>query len=86
MTRIVPAVLRALDVLNLFLDGREFVTVPDVVAQLNLPRTTAHELLHTLATCGYLRGRTDPPHRFSLGVRSFELGSADAARLDLLQK
>ena len=86
MARLVPAVSRALQILDLFGDGREFVTMSDVAAELPLPRTTAHELLRTLAVCGYLRRLPDPPQRFSLGVRNFELGSAYAARLDLLQK
>lgn len=76
MARLVPAVSRALQILDLFLDGRDYVTTPDVAAELGLPRTTAHELLPTLAVCGYLRCFPDPPQRFGLGIRNSGSGSA----------
>lgn len=83
MVRRTPALLRSLDILELFLDGRDSVNAPDVVAELGLPRSSVHELLHTLADRGYLRADPDVPGRYRLGVQLFRLGSAYAERLDV---
>jgi IclR family KDG regulon transcriptional repressor len=83
MKRTRASVRRALEVLELFLDRTRSLSVPEIVARLRLPRTTAHELVRTLLESGYLAQVDDQPYRFTLGVRVFELGSAYAAQLDL---
>ncbi|MBX6755013.1 MAG: helix-turn-helix domain-containing protein, partial [Thermorudis peleae] len=47
MPRQVPAVVRALDILELFLrqSPPPALSVPEIAAALNLPRSTAHELV-----------------------------------------
>ena len=55
MARRTPAVMRALDILELFMDGHDVALSPaDVGVQTDLPRTSVHELLTTLASRGYL--------------------------------
>ncbi|GAA3724185.1 DNA-binding IclR family transcriptional regulator [Spinactinospora alkalitolerans] len=81
MARRTPALLRGLDILELFTDGRESISAPEVVEELGLPRTTAHELLHTLVDRRYLR-QSEVPGRYQLGLQLFRLGSAYAERLD----
>ena len=49
MGRLVPAVTRALDILELFLDGDGTLSAPEITRRLQLPRTTVHELVTTLA-------------------------------------
>ncbi|MEY8037894.1 IclR family transcriptional regulator [Saccharopolyspora cebuensis] len=83
MARAVPAVERAFDVLELFLDVPE-LSAPEITAKLGLPRTTVHELVGTLAERGYLT--TSGGNRFRLGVRSFQLGAVYAERLDLARE
>ena len=56
MGRLVPAVTRALDILELFLDGDGTLSAPDIVRRLQLPRTTVHELVTTLAARSYAKG------------------------------
>lgn len=84
MARAVPAAERAFDVLELFLEERE-LSAPEITSRLGLPRTTVHELVGTLSERGYLTAGTDT-HRFRLGVRTFQLGSAYAERLDLARE
>ena len=80
-----PAVQRSLDILELFLDGHETLTPPEVVAALGLPRTTVHELLNTLADRGYLERRSGSGGAsFALGLRLFELGNRYSRRLALV--
>lgn len=83
MSRLVPAVARALDVLE-FVRAKGPSSAPEITRALSLPRTTVHELIKTLLARGYLRdaGGGD---RFELGIRVLELGAAYEARLDLAQ-
>ncbi|MCS0601352.1 IclR family transcriptional regulator [Streptomyces sp. LP11] len=83
MGRLVPAVTRALDILELFLDGDGTLSAPDIVRRLRLPRTTVHELVTTLAARSYLVPVPGRPGRYRLGVRPFQLGSRYAEQFDL---
>jgi IclR family KDG regulon transcriptional repressor len=81
--RLVPAVTRALDILELFLDGDGTLSAPDIVRKLQLPRTTVHELVTTLAARSYIVQVPGQPGRYRLGVRPYQLGSRYAEQLDL---
>ncbi|WPO70139.1 MULTISPECIES: IclR family transcriptional regulator [unclassified Streptomyces] len=83
MGRLVPAVTRSLDILELFLEGDGTLSAPEVTRRLQLPRTTVHELLTTLAARSYLAQIPDQPGRYRLGVRTYQLGSRYAEQLDL---
>ncbi|MGY3201520.1 IclR family transcriptional regulator [Streptomyces sp. TE5632] len=83
MGRLVPAVTRALDILELFLDGDGTLSAPDIVRRLQLPRTTVHELVTTLAARKYIVPVTGRPGRYRLGVRPYQLGARYAEHLDL---
>ncbi|MFJ6632239.1 IclR family transcriptional regulator [Streptomyces sp. NPDC091376] len=83
MGRLVPAVTRALDILELFLEGDGTLSAPDVIRRLQLPRTTVHELLTTLAARSYVVPVPEQPGRYRLGVRTYQLGSRYAEQLDL---
>ncbi|MFF2318365.1 IclR family transcriptional regulator [Arthrobacter sp. NPDC058097] len=82
MPRLTPAVVRSLDVLELFMDARHGLSAPEVVQRTGLPRTTVHELLTTLTERKYLR-RDDATATYHLGLSVFRLGNAFAERLDL---
>ncbi|MDT9683542.1 IclR family transcriptional regulator [Streptomyces sp. TRM76323] len=83
MGRLVPAVTRALDILELFLDGDGTLSAPEITRRLQLPRTTVHELVTTLAARSYLVPLPEQPGRYRLGVRAYQLGSRYAEQLDL---
>lgn len=83
MGRLVPAVTRALDILELFLDGDGTLSAPDIVRKLQLPRTTVHELVTTLVARSYLVPVPGQSGRYRLGVRPYQLGSRYAEQLDL---
>lgn len=82
MGRTIPAVGRALDVLELFLATPE-LSAPEITERLGLPRTSVHELVTTLAERGYLTAVPAQPTRYRLGLPLFLLGSSFAERLDL---
>lgn len=85
MPRVVPAVIRALDILELFLD-RAQLSAREVAERLDLPRTTVHELLVTLVARSYLIPVPGQPVRYRLGMPLFQLGAAFAGRLDLVRE
>ncbi|MEU7071319.1 IclR family transcriptional regulator [Streptomyces narbonensis] len=83
MGRLVPAVTRAFDILELFLQGDGTLSAPEITRRLQLPRTTTHELVATLAARNYLVAVPEQPGRYRLGVRTYQLGSRYAEQLDL---
>jgi DNA-binding IclR family transcriptional regulator len=82
--RLTPAVLRTLDILELFLEGDATLSAPDVVRLTGLPRTSVHELLATLVARDYLH-RDEASNTFRLGVKLLHLGNAYSARFDMLK-
>ena len=86
MSRKIPSIKRAFDVLELFLKGTRELSVPEIVAQLNFPRTTTYEIVNTLLACGYLTTVEGQSNRVSLGFKLFELGNVYAANVDLISE
>jgi IclR family KDG regulon transcriptional repressor len=82
MGRAVPAVSRALDILELFLD-HPALSAPEITELLGLPRTTVHELVTTLTDRSYLVQSPGQPTRYRPGMRLFQLGGVFADQLDL---
>jgi IclR family KDG regulon transcriptional repressor len=78
-----PALRRGLDILELFLQHNNGLKVPEITERLGIPRASVHELVGTLAERGYLQAVSEPPSRYVLGVRAFELGGAYERGLDL---
>lgn len=73
----------ALDVLECFaLDGE--LGVSDIARRLDIAKSTAHRLLTTLASRGFVEQN---PHsgRYQLGIHLYELGHLAQARFDLRQ-
>ncbi len=86
VSRKIPSIKRAFDVLELFLKGNRELSVPEIVARLNFPRTTAYEIVNTLLACGYLTTVEGQPNRVSLGFKAFEIGSVYAANVNLISE
>ncbi|MBF0529486.1 MAG: IclR family transcriptional regulator [Deltaproteobacteria bacterium] len=84
MPREIPAIKRAFDVLELFLKEPRPMTVPEITARLNLPRTTAHEIVNTMVSTDYLRRDDVHTNKVFLGFKLFELGGIYAANFDLI--
>ena len=85
MSHAVPALARGLDILELFLGTDGELTAPEVGARLNLPRSTAYELIQTLVARGYLE-HGDGARTFRLGPRTLELGNAYGSGIDLVRE
>lgn len=81
MSRLVPAVTRALDILELFLGVEDSMTASQIQRMTGLPRTTVHELVTTLVARRYLSA--EPGGGYRLGVRLHQLGSQYGEQFDL---
>ena len=84
MPREIPALKRAFNVLELFITEPRPMTVPEITARLNLPRTTAHEIVNTMVNSGYLHRDDDHGNKVFLGFKLFELGGVYATNFDLI--
>ncbi|KAA9161089.1 IclR family transcriptional regulator [Amycolatopsis acidicola] len=82
MPRLVPAVLRAADVLELFLGTEPSLSAAQITARLDLPRSTVHELLTTLVARRYLDKQAGEETMYRLGPVLLELGSRYQQRLE----
>lgn len=79
------SVRRALEIFELMLQRGESLTVGDIVAALKIPKSTAYELIRTLAGAGYVERQGKEGGLF-LGRKLFELGMAYRAQIDLLHE
>ncbi len=81
----VKSALRVLDIFELLAHHPDGMSLSEIAAALAIPKSSAHGLLATLLSRGYLRpGRQERTYR--LGTRLFELGSSYMAGADLLSE
>src|SRR4051794_31276376 len=72
MGRTVPAVERAIRVLELFLDEPGFLSIPQITASLGIHRSRVHQLVRTRLQSGLLAKAAKGPKRYVLGSRMFD--------------
>ena len=78
----VSSILRALEILECFMDNETEWTLKRLVEQLNLPNTTVHRQLSTLTDRGYLV--QDPVRKsYRVGPRLLLLSSTVLSHSDL---
>jgi DNA-binding IclR family transcriptional regulator len=77
------SVRRALEIFEFLLQLGGATTIAEIVSALQIPKSTAYELVRTLSDSGYL----EPSRRggIFLGRKLFELGMAYRAQVDLLR-
>jgi len=84
-TRTVPSLDKALCILELLARSRAGLTLPDLVYQSGLAKSSAHYLLVTLERRGYVH-RNERAGRYQLGVKLFSLANSALSGLGLRQK
>ncbi|PKN26680.1 MAG: IclR family transcriptional regulator [Deltaproteobacteria bacterium HGW-Deltaproteobacteria-21] len=77
----VPAVVRALDILEFLSDQKE-ATFTEIHASLGIPKSTAYHILSTLTSRGYVRFAGDSS-KYSLGLRLVDLGTKSSSFIDI---
>jgi DNA-binding IclR family transcriptional regulator len=81
---LVPAVARALTLLERLAHGREPMTLARLASELALPKSSVHGLCTTLVSFGYLRRQADGS--FLIGPRVMGLAEAFVAGTDVAQE
>jgi DNA-binding IclR family transcriptional regulator len=84
-TQTVPALDRALSILELIARSRAGLTLPELVEQSKLPRSSVHYLLVTLERRGYLQ-RNERTSRYLFGMNLIHLANAAVNGLSLRQQ
>ena len=77
----VPAVVRALDILE-FLSDRKEATFTEIHTGLGIPKSSAYHILGTLTSRGYIRFAGDS-FKYLLGLRLVELGTKSSSFIDI---
>jgi DNA-binding IclR family transcriptional regulator len=83
--RSTPAVLRAFAILSRIRQEGP-LSVREAAASLGLPRSSVHELMHTLSELGAVAPADAGGGRFALGLLMHELGSAYLSQVDLARE
>ena len=78
----VPALERALAILELLADSRSGLTLPEIAQRLDLPKSSVHCLLVTLERHRYLH-RRERTNRYRFASRLFSLGNRALSGLEL---
>ena len=78
------SVRRALRIFELMLDRTEPVSIATVIEELDIPKSTAYELVRTLTDADYIETSGKDRGLF-LGRKLFQLGMAYRNRIDLLK-
>ena len=76
---------RAISILNLFRSTRNPLGISEMAQALNLAKTTVHGLVSTLEMNGFLK-KDAATRKYRLGFALFELGSIQAADLEINQR
>jgi DNA-binding IclR family transcriptional regulator len=77
-----PAVDRAMSLFELLAEAQTGLTLSQLSRKLDIPKSTAHYLLHTLQTRGYVQRSADG-RQYSLGLRFADVARGDNAELSL---
>src|SRR5579862_7626008 len=76
-----PAVDRAMSLLELLAVSRNGLTLSELSRKLEIPKSTAHYLIYTLSTRGYVQRTTNGRHQ--LGLRLTGIASQSKAEVEL---
>lgn len=82
--KLVKSVVRTIDLLLLFADTRRYLTLQDISAMLNLPKSSTFELVNTMVHKGMLELKDSRHKTYGLSLMAFEIGSAAGADLGVI--
>ncbi len=75
--------MRVLEILELFADSPEPLTVTDITKTLGYPKTSVFDIVNILAERGFIRHTGDRAKTYTLGPKAYTVGMAYLARTDL---
>lgn len=84
-TQTVPALDRALSILEMLSRSRSGLSLPELVEQSKLPRSTVHYLIVTLERRGYVQ-KNERTSRYLFGLSTINLANSALSALNLKQR
>jgi DNA-binding IclR family transcriptional regulator len=66
---------RAIDIIDLVAESKESMTITEISKILDMPKSTAFDLVYTLVNKGYLEATDSKNKTFGLGLRLFQAGA-----------
>jgi IclR family transcriptional regulator, KDG regulon repressor len=80
---VINSILRASNVLRIFLGEKTHFKISEIAQQLKLDRSTTYRILLSLEKCGLVE-KDQKTGEYSLGLSTFEIGNTYLSRLDFL--
>jgi len=80
--RHIQSVFRALKILECVAENENLISLTEISRKMGLSKSTTHGLIATLEMYGYIQQDLETG-KYSLGLKTFELGQAYAASLDI---
>ncbi len=74
---------RTADILMMFAASEKPLTITEISRAMNMPKSSAFEILYTLEEKGFLEIENDQLKTFKLGVKIFEVGAAFLSKTGL---
>ncbi len=78
----IQSIERAINILNLFRDNKNLLSLGEIAESMGLAKTTVHTIVKTLARKGFLF-QDEHSKKYSLGFSLFELGMKQAGNLEI---
>ena len=78
----VKSATRVMHILNLLSELPHGLTLSEISEELNLPKSSSHEILHAMVEKNFLQLDSK---KYRIGLKVFEIGQAASRNLDLLQ-
>ncbi|MBQ8508686.1 MAG: IclR family transcriptional regulator [Clostridia bacterium] len=74
---------RVLEILELFADSPQPLTVTDISRELGYPKTSVFDIINILAERGFIRRDNDRAKTYVIGLKAYQIGMAYINRTDL---
>jgi IclR family pca regulon transcriptional regulator len=81
---LVPGLVRGLAILKLFDQNHQEMTISEIAEKLDVNRSSAFRLIHTLESCGYLRKMTQKTYALNSNVMELGFNSLSKSSLNEL--
>lgn len=76
MNKLNRSVARALDIINMMAAQKEAMTITEISKTLDMPKSTAFDIVYTLVDRGYLEIADTKNKAFKLGLKLFQAGAS----------
>lgn len=77
---------RTVEMLSIISESQRGVSLVDIVKTMNVPKSSAFDILHTLIELGMVDELEDGTKRYTIGYKAFEIGNSYLTKLNFIQE